>query len=360
MVKKINIDTKTFVRFWLVILGLGMVAAFVLQAWTGIFLVLLAAFLAVALMPLAKRINKIDRRHNRDSLSSVLAVVLIVTLVVGIVSIVGPILVGEIAKFAGNASTIMEDMTSKVDLDAFGKSFGVDNLREQVVSTVGDWSKDALGGIKDFALTSIGAFGGFIGGVVIVIVLTILFMLQGPDLLAKLWKAVEKRRGQKAVKVWSRVTSRIAGVIAKYISGQAIVALLDAIVSMLIIFLVALIFNIPMSLVVPLGLMAGVMYMIPMFGPVINCVVAALLIAFNSIWGAMVYVVLYLIYEQLANNVIAPKIQGKGMGLSPLIILIAITIGTYAFGIIGTFIAIPVAGCIKVLIEEYPNIKSLE
>ena len=45
--------------------------------------------------------------------------------------------------------------------------------------------------------------------------------------------------------------------------------------------------------------------------------------------------------------------------MSPLIILVSITIGMYAFGLIGTVIAIPVAGCIKVLFEEYPQIKKL-
>lgn len=359
MGKKIDIDTRTFVRFWLVIFGLGVVAGFVMQAATGILLVLLAAFLAVALTPLAKKIDRLDRRHERNSLSSVLAVVLVVVLVVGVVSVVGPILVGEVAKFAGNASTIVDDVTSKVDLDSFGKSFGISNLREQVVSAVGGWSSSLLGDLGNVAFTSISTIGSLVTGAIIVVVLTILFMLQGPELLASLWRALGKRKGSKTVEVWSRVVSRIADVIAKYISGQALVAVLDGVVTMLIIFLLSLIFPIPTSFVLPLALLAGVMYMIPMFGPVINCVVAVLLLAFNSIWGAMVYVVLYLVYEQLANNVIAPKIQGKGMGLSPLLILISITVGTYAFGIIGTFVAIPVAGCIKVLIEEYPKIKQL-
>ena len=46
------------------------------------------------------------------------------------------------------------------------------------------------------------------------------------------------------------------------------------------------------------------------------------------------------------------------MALPPLLILVAVTIGIYSFGLIGCVVAIPVAGCIKVLIEEYPAIKN--
>ena len=359
MKNTINIDTKTFVRFWLVIVGLGLFAIFISKAWTALIIILLSVFLALALKPLAKKINKIDKKHDRNSLSSILSVVLIVTLVVGVVVVIGPIVVNEVSKFAANAPQMVDEFSSKVNLDALGRNFGISDLRQQVISNVSNWKNSIMGDLGTFAVSGISTVVGIATGSILVIVLTILFMLQGPDLLKKLWTSLDRRKGAKSVEVWSHVASRMANVVSKYVSGQALVAICDGIMTMLIVFMVSLVFNVPMSFVLPLGLFAAVMYMIPMFGPMINCVIAALLIALNSIWGAMAYVVLYLIYEQIANNMIAPKIQGKGMGLSPLVILVSITIGTYAFGIIGTFVAIPVAGCIKVLIEEYPKIKKL-
>ena len=62
----------------------------------------------------------------------------------------------------------------------------------------------------------------------------------------------------------------------------------------------------------------------------------------------------------MENNWIAPKMQGEAMKLSPLIILASITLGTYMFGLVGAIISIPVAGCIKVLIEEYTRIKEIQ
>ena len=74
----------------------------------------------------------------------------------------------------------------------------------------------------------------------------------------------------------------------------------------------------------------------------------------------MIFLIFYIIYQQFENNMIAPKIQSNGMELPSLIILISITIGMYIFGLLGAIISIPVAGIIKVLYDEYPNIRALK
>ena len=63
-------------------------------------------------------------------------------------------------------------------------------------------------------------------------------------------------------------------------------------------------------------------------------------------------------YAQVENNIIAPKIQGDALKLRPVVVLGAIVIGMYMFGLLGAIIAIPIAGCIRVLVEEYPNIRA--
>ena len=62
---------------------------------------------------------------------------------------------------------------------------------------------------------------------------------------------------------------------------------------------------------------------------------------------------------KIENNLISPKIQGNALKLQPVVILCAVVIGMYMFGLLGAIIAIPIAGCIRVLVEEYPNIKAL-
>ena len=92
-----------------------------------------------------------------------------------------------------------------------------------------------------------------------------------------------------------------------------------------------------------------------MFGSFIGGCLVALLLAFNS-WGAgLAFFIYTIIYLQIESNVISPKIQSKGLKLPALVVLASVTIGVYTFGLIGAIIAIPIAGCIKVLVEEFDD-----
>lgn len=208
-------------------------------------------------------------------------------------------------------------------------------------------------------MTSVTTIASFLTSAILTIVLTILFLLQGPALMEKFWTTMSGKNDKRTA-VAKRIVDRMAGVVAKYVSGQLTVAIIDGLVVAGSIAVLSLIFGFSMGLAVPMGLIAMILYMIPMFGPIITCILVSILLFISSPWSGLAFAIFYIVYEQIANNVISPKIQGKGMALPPLVILIAITVGMYAFGLIGTLVAIPIAGCIKVLVEEYPNIKALD
>ena len=109
-----------------------------------------------------------------------------------------------------------------------------------------------------------------------------------------------------------------------------------------------------------MGMTTAILYLIPMFGQIIGCAIVTILLLFNSPIAALVFAIFYIVYAQVENNLIAPKIQGDSLHLHPVVILIAITIGMDMFGLIGAIIAVPIAGCIRVLLEEYPRIRELQ
>ena len=90
-----------------------------------------------------------------------------------------------------------------------------------------------------------------------------------------------------------------------------------------------------------------------MFGATIGGVLITGLLAFNDYRAAIVYVIFFVVYQQIENNYISPTIQSKRLELSALTILASVTIGLYLFGIAGGIISIPVAGCLKVLLDTY-------
>ena len=93
--------------------------------------------------------------------------------------------------------------------------------------------------------------------------------------------------------------------------------------------------------------------MIPMFGAALGGVLSAMILAFNIWYVGLIFAVYFLIYQQIENNVISPMIQARSNQLSALIIIVAITVGIYAAGLLGAFLSIPTAACLKILFEEF-------
>ena len=357
MSRTIDVDTKTFIRFWAVILGLGLFGLFLLKAMTGIIIVLTSIFFAVALRPLAKKIDNIDKSKERRNLASIAAVVIVVFSILAAIGLVGPVIVNETSSFLAAAPEQINNILDSEQINHFGNAIGVPELREQITSSVKDLSQNFIGDLSKLTISSISTIGSVLTAIILIVVLTILFMLQGPEILNSLWDSLADKN-KNVSKVWRRIIGRFADVVARYVSGQLIVAIIDGIVVTTSILIISLVFNISADLAIPMGLVAAFFYLIPMFGPIITAILVTLLLIPSSFWAGLAFLIFYVIYAQIENNVISPRIQGKGLNLPPLLILVAVTLGIYSFGLIGCVIAIPVAGCIKVFIEEYPNLKA--
>lgn len=358
MSRAIEVDTKTFVRFWIVIVGLALIGFLILIAADGILVVLTSMFFAIALRPLAKKIDNIDKRKERRGFASVASVLIVVFSIIAVIALAGPVIVNETSKFLATAPEQVNSFLDSGFIDDLGNKVGISDLRGQIVTSVKDTTSSFISGLSSITFNSIGTIGNILTATVLIIVLTILFMLQGPELMDKFWK-LASGKNEKASKIWRRILGRMANVIAKYVSGQLLVAILDGTVVAVSILVLSILFGFSANLAIPMGLVAAFFYLIPMFGPIISAVLVTLILIPNSLWAALTFLIFYIIYAQVENNLISPKIQGKGMSLPPLLILVAVTIGVYSFGLIGCVIAIPVAGCIKVFVEEYPNLKEL-
>lgn len=355
MSRKIEVGTETFVRFWLVIVAFFLVFLFIRAAWTGILIVGLAIFLAVAINPLVK---KFDRRGKRRGAASILAVILVVGVVGTIIAVVGPVVVSEATRFFSHAPN-SGGMKGAEAIDSIGRNFGVENLSREIWQAAQDFfNNNILSGLGSTLVSGVSTVTGIVTGVILTMVLTILFLLDGPSLLKKFWEFVSVRN-KVAGEVWQRVVTKMADVVTMYVTGQLSVAILDGVVSAIVVAVMSLIFGFSMGLAIPMGLTTMVCYMIPMIGPVIGAMVVGVVLFFSSPWAGVAFVVFYILYQQIESNVIAPKVQGNKLQLPISIILVAIVVGMYAFGLLGAIVSIPIAGCIKVLVNEYPNIKKI-
>ncbi|HWR34678.1 MAG TPA: AI-2E family transporter [Clostridia bacterium] len=102
-----------------------------------------------------------------------------------------------------------------------------------------------------------------------------------------------------------------------------------------------------------LGVFAGITNIVPIVGPVISAVLAATVAAFDSWTKAAVVVIFYLIYQQVENAYLTPRIMKSTVDLPALAVVIALAIGGTLAGILGALVAVPTAALIAVILDEY-------
>jgi predicted PurR-regulated permease PerM len=147
---------------------------------------------------------------------------------------------------------------------------------------------------------------------------------------------------------WRRLFNRIGNAVGNYVAG----ALLQATVAGVSGWIVLLILGVPFAL--PLAVIIFLLDLVPLVGATLGAIVVGLVTLFNDFpVDTIVWVIWAIIYQQVENNVIQPRIQARAVQLEPLIVLISVLFGSTLFGVMGALLAIPVAAAIQITVREY-------
>lgn len=365
MSKVIETDLRTFVKFWLVPVGMGLVFLFLGAAREALIVIGASIFLALALKPLVRRVNNFFIKHfgtekKHQTASAILAYLIVVIIIGGVIAIIGPVVVSETTRFVQHfPETFEKTFGGWQGVNEFGRSIGISDLQKEISTALGELSNNLLGFFGNNLVASVSGVADVLMKITLILILTLLFLLEGPMLVNSFWKALSSgESNKKPVTVAKRVVSEMANVISTYVSRQAIVAVIDGCAATLIVFLLSLFTDVGANIAIPMGLITMSFYLIPMFGQFIGGTLVTILVFFSSPLAAVIFAAVYIVYAQIENNIIAPKIQGSALKLPAVMILVAIVFGMYMFGLLGAIIAVPIAGCIRVLMDEYPNIKA--
>lgn len=346
---KIDIDTKTFVRFWLVVIGFALLAFIIYSARTALIIIGASAFFAIALSPSVNYLAKILPSKSRV-LSTALAYIAVIIALGVIVFLVIPPVVDQTAKFVQNIPDVINSTTNQSS--SISKIIDYYNLQpevDKVLVIVKDSATKFASGIGPVLVYSIGSVMAIITATILVLVLTFLMLVEGPMWINRLWGVYGNK---ERMKLHRSIMERMYKVVTSYVTGQLSVSAIAGTVAGISVYILSLFFNVPASLAIPTAFIVFVLSLIPMFGAMIGAIFVSLFLALNNITAAVIFMVFYILYQQLEANFISPKIQSKRIDLSVLTILIAVTIGIYLFGIIGGIISIPIAGCIKILVDN--------
>ncbi|MBQ9180896.1 AI-2E family transporter [Candidatus Saccharibacteria bacterium] len=168
MSKVIETDTKTFVKFWLVPLGIGLVLLFLYSAMDGLIIVGLSIFLALALKPLVRKVNQFFAKHfgtekKHQTLSAALAYLIVVLVIGAIVAIVGPVVVNETSKFIQTFPDTFEHTFGGWDgINELGHTIGIADLHEEITHALESLSNNLLGILGNNLVASVSSLANVV------------------------------------------------------------------------------------------------------------------------------------------------------------------------------------------------------
>jgi len=351
MKTRIDIDTKTFVRFWLVVIGFGLAILALYKAQTALIILGVSFFLAIALNSPVSRISRILPGKSRVGATAI-SYVLVVILLGAVVTLVIPPIVQQTAKFIQTVPSLIDNAgTQYSGVNAIIEKYNLQPQVDQAVNSIKENTASWASNVGQSVVTGVGSLLAFFTGLILVLVLTFLMLIEGPMWLRRLWGLYGNKRKMDTHK---RVVNRIYGVVNGYVTGQLTVSAIGATAAGLVVWILSFIFpEIPAALAFPAAAITFTLSLIPMFGATIGGVIIAILLFFNAPLSALIYGIYFVVYQQIENNFISPHIQAKKIELSALAVLAAVTIGLYMFGVVGGIIAIPIAGSLRVLLDEY-------
>lgn len=220
-----------------------------------------------------------------------------------------------------------------------------DDIDRQVASF-----KENTDEIGNYVVGSISRVTNSVVTLVTILVLTFLMLVEGPRWQKRLWglygdTAMRKRHEQLAGRMYRVVTG--------YVNGQVAIAAIAATTTLVVLLVLSAVFDTASTIALP---MAGIIFvtgLIPMIGATLGALLVSIFLVFSSIPSALIFLAYFIAYQQFENYVIQPMVQSRALDLSPLIVFVAALAGFYLMGPIGGFVAIPIAGCLRVLVLDY-------
>jgi predicted PurR-regulated permease PerM len=247
-------------------------------------------------------------------------------------------LVGGVRDYLQDLPETVEDLRSADGLAWLGDSGAAGNVQsgaEQVSASVPDAISAVLGIAGSF-------FGVFLAAFTILFICLFLLTDIG-SLKRSLASVLAPGEDERWLAVWERVTESVS----RWAIGVVVIATFAGTIQGTTAWLLG------SSYAVALGVIAGLLDMIPNIGATIaGFVLVPTLWAEQGLTAAIIMLIVVLVYQQVENNIITPKVQGKAVRLSGFFIIVAVTLFGSLLGVLGALTAVPIAATIQLFVQE--------
>ena len=330
------------IAFGVAALVVAIVVLFLLRDFLGAFV--LGSAIAFLIQPAVIRMHA-------AGVPRVLAIIVvfigIIVILAGLILLIVPLAVSEVGQLQvqlpGLASSAQDRLNSLQPIRVFGIDVDLKGVTATVSSHLREYLLGQFGNDVTLGLTALTT----VLQLLLMFIVAFLLALEAPAVRRDLRRFVPNDYRSDFDQIWRQVRKMLYA----YVRGQLIVAALIGVSCGIACAAIGL----PDA--VALGLIAGVTALIPYFGPFLGAVPAILVGLSVSPESALVIALLYLLISNVILNVVYPKIVGDAVKLPPILVIVALIAGFSWGGILGMFVAVPIAATLRILFDHiYPRL----
>src|SRR3954466_6267495 len=336
----VNGSVRTVLRTVLIVVTVVLILYVMYLLRKPIGWLLIATFIAVAL---SGPVNFLDRRMRRGFAIAIVYFGLLLV-PIGLGALIIPTVVTQVENFATNAPRYAQDARDYIEknrtLRGLQRKYDIAGEIQKKAEKLPTQIGTAAGVLGDIGL-------GIVNSLFALITILILsaFMLGS----GRRWidRLLEFQPEDRAIRL-RRVADHAASAVGNYVAG----ALIQAVVAGVMAYIVMTILGVPFK--GPLAVLIGVFDLIPLVGATIGAIVVGIVTLFVDFPTAtIVWVIFSVVYQQVENTVIQPRIQKRAVDVEPFVVLVAVLFGATLLGIVGALVAVPAAATIQIAIREW-------
>ncbi len=347
-----NLDLTFSLRSYIKLAALVIITYFIFvgieKAFHAIVLIFIAFFLTLALNSPVHWISKKipGKRRGSRAIATTLSYLLVIIVVASFLSYIVPPLINQTQNLIKVAPGIINDIrNSSGPVGVLIRQYHLQHDVSRFSIELEHRLNNAIG----TSFTTLENISSSLFSVLTVLVITFMMLVEGPRWLNIIHKTIPKNNRAKIEKLSTDMYQVIKG----FVNGKVILAFIAAL--LILPALLILHINYPAALFFVIFICG----LIPMVGHTIGAIIVTIVGLFHAPSAGIIILIYYVIYQQIENYYIQPKLQANTTNLSPLLVFLALVVGVSFDGLLGGLIAIPVAACLRILVVDFLQSKNI-
>jgi len=345
---EISFNLKTYIKLALLVILTYVLYLAAVKAFHALVLIFLAFFLALALNSpvhwISKRIP--GKKKGSRAIATTISYLIVIIVFASFLSYIVPPLINQTQNLIKVAPSIIRDIHNSSG--PAGSLIRKYHLQSDV-SKFSTGLEHRLNNVIGTSFSTLENVTSSLFSVLTVLVITFMMLVEAPRWLRLFKKAIPSQNRPKVEKIATDMYRVIKG----FVNGQVILAFIAAILIL------------PALLILHISYPAALFFvificgLIPMVGHTIGAIIVTIVSLFHSTSAGIIILMYYILYQQIENYFIQPKLQANTTNLSPLLVFLALVVGVSFDGLLGGLIAIPLAGCLKIVVVDFLQSKNI-